>query len=424
MSIQKHSLVIIGGGTGGISTAALLRRKAPQLDIALIEPSAHHYYQPAWTLVGGGAYRAEDTQRPFASVLPKGVKHLAAKVARLLPDENQVELDNGDRVAYDHLVVAAGIQINWSAIKGLEETLGKNGVTSNYSFKHAPYTWELVKNFKGGKAVFTQPAGAVKCPGAPQKAAYLSADHFTKNGIKADVQFRSGGASIFGVAFYAKALNEVVKSHHIDAHYGQSLVEVRGDEKVAVFETVVNGEKVREDVHFDLLHVTPPQGAPDFIKQSPLAAAEGGWLEVDKHTLRSPRYPNVFGIGDCTSAPNSKTCAAVKAQTPVLVANLLAAIQSQETANQYDGYAACPLTTANGRVLLAEFTYGGVVAPSFPADPRVPRRFYWWLKRSFMPWFYWNLLLRGRNIPKTHKHREFSEELPQSVATLAAGQQV
>lgn len=411
-SSHKHQVAIIGGGTGGISVASLLLRKQSDLDIVIIEPSAFHYYQPAWTLVGGGAYRAESTRRSFASVLPKGAKHIAGKVAAIQAEQNALTLEDGSKVEYDFLVVAAGIQINWDAIDGLSDTLGKNGVTSNYRYDLAPYTWDLVKHFKGGNAVFTQPAGAVKCPGAPQKALYLSADHFRKNGIKTNsIQFRSGGASVFGVAFYAQALNKVMADYQADTHYGNNLVAVRGEDKIAVFESQKDGETVREEVPFDLLHVVPPQGAPDFVRNSSLAG-DGGWLDVNKTTLQSTKQANVFGIGDCTSSPNSKTCAAIKAQTPVLVGNLLAAIKQQKPAEEYDGYAACPLTTSRGKVLLAEFTFGGTVTPSFAVDPRVPRRFFWWLKRSFMPWFYWNLLLRGRQIPVTHKKREYAEGVP------------
>ncbi|WP_298016303.1 FAD/NAD(P)-binding oxidoreductase [uncultured Castellaniella sp.] len=411
-SIRQHTVVIIGAGTGGAAVAARLRRNQSDLDIAVIEPSSHHDYQPAWTLVGGGAYRAEDTRRNLHDCLPDGVRHIAQRVARLLPDERLVELDDGGRVAYDYLVVAAGIQINWDAIDGLAESLGKNGVTSNYRYDLAPYTWELVRQFQGGTAIFTQPAGAVKCPGAPQKALYLAADHFRRQGVKpASLQFRSGGASVFGIPFYAQALDKVMASYGAEPHYSQTLVQVRGEDRIAVFESVVDGQAVREEVAYDILHVVPPQGAPDFIRQSPLADASG-WLEVDKHTLRHPRYPNVFGLGDCTSTPNSKTAAAIKSQAPVLVSNLLGALRGAGNVESYDGYAACPLTTSRGKVLLAEFTYGGTIAPSLPLDPRVPRRFYWWLKRSFLPWFYWNILIKGRGLPVTHKSRTFPAGAP------------
>lgn len=411
-SPRKHTIVIIGAGTGGASVAARLRRNQPNLDIAVIEPSSHHDYQPAWTLVGGGAYRAEDTRRNLHDCLPDGVRHIAQRVTRLLPDERQVVLDDDSRVVYDYLVVAAGIQINWQAIDGLAESLGKNGVTSNYRYDLAPYTWELVRQFQGGNAVFTQPAGAVKCPGAPQKALYLAADHFRRRGVTSTkLQFRSGGASVFGIPFYAQALDKVMASYGAEPHYGNHLVQVRGEDKIAVFESVVDGQAVREEVPYDILHVVPPQSAPDFIRESPLADANG-WLEVDKNTLRHPRYPNVFGLGDCTSTPNSKTAAAIKSQAPVLSSNLLSALRGAGNVDTYDGYAACPLTTSRGKVLLAEFTYGGTITPSLPLDPRVPRRFYWWLKRSFLPWFYWNILIKGRGLPVTHKLRQFPAGVP------------
>ncbi|UZK04727.1 NAD(P)/FAD-dependent oxidoreductase [Venatoribacter cucullus] len=415
MSVQKHSVVIVGGGTAGISVAAKLRRTQPELDVAIVEPAQFHYYQPAWTLVGGGTYKAEATQRPFSSVLPAGVTHIAQAVAEVRADDNQLLLGNGDVIGYDQLVLAAGIQINWAAIKGLPETLGKNGVTSNYRYDLAPYTWELVQQFKGGTAIFTQPAGAVKCPGAPQKALYLSADYWRQQGVQVNsLQFRTGAPAVFGVPFYAKALNQIMASYEADARFTQTLVEVRGEEKIAVFETSKDGEKVREEVAFDLLHVVPPQSAPDFIRTSALANAEG-WLDVNQQTLRHARYANVFGLGDCTSTPNSKTAAAIKSQVPVLVANLLSARAQQELAAQYDGYAACPLTTSRNKVLLAEFTYGGVISTTLPLDSRIPRRFYGWLKRSFLPWFYWNLLLKGRNLRETHQKREFAEQLPKAV---------
>ena len=410
---RKHAVAIIGAGAAGLTTAARLRRSQPDLDIAVIDPAEHHDYQPAWTLVGGGAYRAQDTRRPLRDCLPSGVQHIAQGVVQLLPDQNRLVLADGSQVAYDFLVVAAGIQINWDAIDGLVQALGKNGVTSNYRYDLAPYTWELVQQFKGGMAIFTQPAGAVKCPGAPQKALYLAADHFRRHGVTpASLQFRTAAPTVFGVPFYAQALDKVMASYDAMARYGQNLVQVRGQDKIAVFESVVDGQTVREEVGYDLLHVVPPQSAPDFIRQSALADANG-WLDVDKHTLRHLRYPNVFGLGDCTSTPNSKTVAAIKSQAPVLVCNLLSALRGKASEQVYDGYAACPLTTSKGKVLLAEFTYGGTVAPSLPLDPRVPRRLYWDLKRSFLPWFYWNLLLKGRELPVvSHKAREFAPTLP------------
>lgn len=408
---QHRRVVIIGAGTGGIAVAARLRRAARDLDITIIDPATDHYYQPAWTLVGGGCYAMAKTRRSMRACLPRGVHHIQQRVVSLHPDANEVVLADGRRVGYDHLVVAAGIQLNWNDVYGLAETLGRNGVTSNYHQDLAPYTWELVRQFRGGTAIFTQPAGPVKCPGAPQKALYLAADHFRRHGIRADsLQYRSGGPSIFGVPMFAQVLNGILAGYGAEPHFGSTLIAVRGAEKVAVFESVRDGKVRHEEVAFDLLHVVPPQGPPDFIRTSPLADANG-WLEVNPHSLRHPRYANVFALGDCSSCPCSKTAAAIKSQAPVLAANLLAALQGSNRAQSYGGYAACPLTTQRGKVLLAEFSYGGAITPTLPLDPRVPRRFYWWLKRSFLPWFYWHVLLRGRDLPWLHHPRAFEAKV-------------
>ena len=383
-------VVIVGGGAGGASVAAQLRRKDAALHIAVIEPSDYHYYQPAWTLVGGGQYDIAKTRRRMRDCLPSGVELVSGRVSAFAPDRNVVTLEGGAEFTYQCLVVAAGIEINWDAIEGLVRTLGQNGVTSNYRFDLAPYTWECIKSFSGGRALFTQPPMPIKCAGAPQKILYLAADHFRQRRIKADIRFFTPGPSMFGVPFYAKALDQVMRDYDATPCFGQRLVKVDGPAKLAYFEVVNDRNKSIQAEQFDMLHVVPPQNAPKFIRESPLADA-GGWVEVDKGTLQHVRYPNVFGIGDCTSTPNSKTAAAVKNQAPVVAANVLARLKRIGETMVYDGYASCPLTTSAGKVMLAEFCYDGTVTPSFPADPRRPRKFYWWLKQTFLPYLYCTL---------------------------------
>lgn len=391
--------------------AACLRNARVDLDITLIDPAPFHDFQPAWTLVGGGICRPEDARRVLRDCVPPGVRLLAETVTALQPQEQCVRLANGALLGYDFLVVAAGMQLNWGAVEGLADALGKGGVTSNYRHDLAPYTAELVQGLKGGDALFTQPAGRIKCPGVPQSALCLAADHFRRTSASVRVHFWSAGTSAFGIPFYARALERVMASYGAQTHYGQNLVQVRACEKIAVFESCMNGELLREEVHYDLLHVVPPQSAPDFIRGSVLADA-AGWLEVDRHTLRHVRYANVFGLGDCTSTPNSKTVSAIQGQIPTVVGNLLQALRGRDSSESYDGYAACPLVTAPGKVLLAEFVYGGVAAPSLPLDPRVPRRLYGWVQRVLLPWFYWNILIRGRGVPTMHRVRYFSDAVP------------
>jgi sulfide:quinone oxidoreductase len=411
-SIRKSfSVVIVGGGAGGTSVAARLKRMSPALDIAVVEPSEFHYYQPAWTLVGGGQYDIAKTRRSMRECMPDGIELIPGRVTAFEPEQNAVVLEGGAQIGYKYLVVAAGIQLDWDAIEGLTDTLGKNGVTSNYRFDLAPYTWQCIQQFKGGTALFTQPPMPIKCAGAPQKILYLAADYFRKNRISADIRFFTPGPSMFGVPFYAKALDRVMSEYQAKPCFGQKLVRVDGPAKTAYFEVVSDGVKSIQPTQFDMLHVVPPQSAPRFIRESSLADA-AGWVEIDKNTLKHVRFPNVFGIGDCTSTPNSKTAAAVKNQMPVVATNLMAALKGSGEAMKYDGYASCPLTTSAGKVMLAEFCYDGVVTPSFPMDPRSPRKIYGWLKRSFLPYLYWSIVIKGKPWPFTHKRREFAEGLP------------
>ncbi|MAY21142.1 MAG: pyridine nucleotide-disulfide oxidoreductase [Erythrobacteraceae bacterium] len=395
MSIS-HRVVIVGGGAAGIATAASLLKRRPGLDIAIIEPSDSHAYQPGWTMVGGGVFDVKTTLRSEASVMPKGVKWIKAAAKSFEPDNNLVTLEDGQTVTYDALVVAPGIRLAWEKIAGVEEALGKNGVTSNYRYDLASYTWQLVQGLKKGRAIFGQPPMPIKCAGAPQKAMYLSCDHWRRAGVLGDieVEFRNAGGVLFGVKDYVPALQSYVDKYGINTHFNQNLIAVDGPGQKATFKT----EEGEETVSFDMLHVVPPQVAPQFLADSPLAA-ESGFTDVDQHTLQHVRYSNVFGLGDAGSMPNAKTMAAARKQAPVVAVNLLQQLDGKSPKAGYDGYGSCPLTVERGKIVLAEFAYGGKLAPSFPEwliDGTKPQRLSWILKADALPWIYWNGMLKGR----------------------------
>lgn len=410
-SMKDFSIVIVGAGAAGVTAASILRKRAPELRIAIIDPSRTHDYQPAWTLVGAGEFDVAATRRPMQSVLASGVTWLNDSVTSFEPQANRVLLSSGEVIAYEHLVVAAGLQSNWGQIEGLTDTLGRNGVCSNYSYESAPYTWQCIQALQKGRALFTQPPMPIKCPGAPQKILYMAADIFRRQGRPVQLGFFNAGPAIFGIPFYARALEKVVQNYGIGARYGANLVAVNGPAKEATFEVTLDGVKIRQVEKFDMLHVTPPQSAPDFIKASPFADA-GGFVAVHKHSMQSTHFSNVFALGDCAGTPNSKTAAAVRAQAPVLVENLLALRAGKALNAHYDGYASCPLTTSVGKIILAEFGYDGVVMPSFKADPRQPMRRYWHLKMRFLPWLYWNMMLKGKTNPDWHTKRDYPDQLP------------
>ena len=401
MQNVQHDVVIVGAGAGGVAVAASLLKRRANLNIALIDPATEHSYQPGWTLVGGGVFKPSQTRRPMSSVIPNGVKHYSEAADTFQPDENSVTLANGQVISYKALVVSPGLKLNWEAIPGLKETLGKNGVTSNYQWETAPYTWQNVQQLKKGKAIFTQPPMPIKCAGAPQKAMYLSCSEWLSQGVLGDidVEFCNAGGVLFGVADYVPALMSYIEKYRIQLNLNQTLIAVDGEQQVATFEvTNAQGEKEQIEKSFDMLHVCPPQCALDFIKHSPLAD-DAGWVDVYPDTLQHKKYNNVFGLGDGTNTPNAKTAAAARAQAPVVAENVLSVLVQQSPRALYDGYGSCPLTVERGKIVLAEFVYGGKVKPSFPnwlIDGTKPSYLAWLLKEKSLPWVYWEGMLKGR----------------------------
>lgn len=398
----RHKVVIVGGGAAGIAVAASLKARDPTLDIAIIEPADVHYYQPGWTLVGAGVFEAATTARTMASLVPAGVRWIKAAVAAFEPDRKAVILDGCRIVGYEKLVVASGLKLNWAGVEGLVDTLGRNGVTSNYRYDLAPYTWDLVRNMRAGHAVFTQPPMPIKCAGAPQKALYLSADHWRRTGALGEIRidFFNAAGVLFGVKEYVPALMEYVERYRVNLNFQHNLVRIDGPTRRAWFRRVgPDGASTLVETDFDMIHVVPPQIAPDYVRVSPLADA-AGWIDVDPSTLRHKTLPDIYALGDVMNAPNAKTAAAARKQAPVVAHNLLNDISGGAGADvAYDGYGSCPLTVERGKIVLAEFGYGGKLLPSFPKwfiDGQRPSSIAWLLKERILPPVYWRAMLKGR----------------------------
>ncbi len=394
---QRHAIVIVGGGSGGISAAARLRRAGAR-DVAIIDPWPMHYYQPLWTLVGAGLAQQSRSARPRESVIPKGVSWIRRGAVGVDPVRRTVQLDDGAEVEYGQLLMANGIQLDWDKVDGLREAVGHNGLSSNYRFDLAPKMWDFIRSTRSGTAVFTMPTGAIKCAGAPQKIAYLAADYWRQEGVldKIDIHLVLPGAAMFGIKAFSDILDRVVQRYGITVHFESELVAVDGASRLATIKSVTSGETTT--LGYDVMHATPPQSAPDWVKASPLAGAEdpAGYVEVDKHTLQHVRYPEVFAIGDVGSTPNSKTGAAVRHQAPTVAGNMRDVAQGTTPSHSYDGYASCPLTTSRSHMLLAEFDYSNQPAPSIPIlDTVHEHKDFGLLKKVGLPTLYWNFMLKG-----------------------------
>ncbi|XP_051976157.1 sulfide:quinone oxidoreductase, mitochondrial-like [Xyrauchen texanus] len=394
-SKDHYKVLVLGGGSGGIAMAARMKRKVGAENVAIVEPSEMHYYQPIWTLVGAGAKNVASSGRSTASVIPSGVMWVKSKVAEFDSQNNTVWMDSGKKISYDYLIVALGLELHYEKIKGLPEGFEHPKIGSNYSLQTVEKTWNALKNFKEGNAVFTFPNTPVKCGGAPQKIMYLSDAFLRKTGkrSKANIIFNTALPVLFGVKKYADALWEIVKSRDLNVNLRQNLIEVRGDKQEAVFE---NLDKPGETnvLEYELLHVTPPMGPPPVLKGSSLEDA-GGWLDINKDTLQHMKYSNVFGIGDCTNLPTSKTAAAVAAQSAVLDRTVSRILKKQKPDKIYNGYTSCPLVTSYNTVILAEFDYDGQPLETFPVDQSKESRIMYHMKADVMPHLYWHGLLKG-----------------------------
>ncbi len=413
---SHHQVLVIGGGTAGIMVASQLQRNHKNINVGLIEPADKHFYQPAYTLVGAGTYDFEKLSRPMASLIPKGVTWIKDFATGFKPEENIVTTKSSGDITYDYLVVAAGIVYDHTLVEGLSEAIDKGVVCSNYT--DSKHVWNVVKNFKGGVALFTQPTTPIKCGGAPQKALYMSEDYFRKSGVRKNstVVFATNGGVIFGVKPIAETLMNVIDRKDINVKFGHQLVKVDGDKKIAWYKMGDNVSehnhkdiKITEEnglvgIHFDMLHLAPPQTAPKFIQNSPLVNAEG-WVDVDINSLQHNKYPNIFSLGDAAALPTAKTGAAVRKQAPLVIDNIVSMMNNNTiTDKKYNGYSSCPLVTGYGKMALAEFDYQN----NFTPDPGLKMMLIfdsskehwrlWMLKKYMLPYLYWNKMMRGKEV--------------------------
>jgi len=388
-----YDVVIVGGGCGGIGAASQLLMKDRGLKIAIVEPSDEHYYQPGWTLAGANLLPMKSTVDRMSNVMPKKVTWVKQKCETFDPENNKVVTDGGE-LTYGMLLVTPGIKLHFDRVKGLIPTLGKNGVCSNYSFTTAPFTKQFAESTKKGTFIFTSPATPIKCGGAPLKAAYLIDDLSRRLGNRDSQNFKfcAGGIACFGVPYYRGPLEELLAERGIENIVSHNLVEVRGEEQIAVFQT---GPESQTEMKFDFLHVVPPQGPHDFMAKSPLADASG-FCEVDKGTTQHVKYPNVFGIGDASNMPASKTAAATVSQATVASSNMLDFRAGRAFSKSYNGYAGCPIVVSNKLCIMAEFGYDGVPMESLKfMDQRKPSRLWFHMKRDAFPTMYWWGILTG-----------------------------
>ena len=396
---EHHDVVIIGGGNAGISLAGRLRRYGVR-DVAVVEPSDRHLYQPFFSHIAGGTAPAAMAVRPQSEVIPRGVSWLHDAAVGIELESNEVVLASGAHVSYGHVVVCPGIQRDWHAVPGLAEAMDSPHGASNYDFELAAKAWPLLSGLRRGTAVFTMPSGPITCGGAAQKPMYLACDYWRKQGVLDDIRVVMvvPTATVYGMALVDEELNRKIAEYSIELRCSSELIEVDAVERTVLLREKLTGSSER--LSYDVLHAVPPQSAPDWLKSTGLPAPgdSGGFVEVDPETLRHVRYENVWSLGDAAATRNSKSGAALRQQTLVLAKNLKAALKGKSAKARYNHYSACPFTVSRSTVVFSEFDDQYRPMPSVPRWVNLARerRSTWILERFILPRVYWKLILKGR----------------------------
>ncbi|MDD6209991.1 MAG: FAD/NAD(P)-binding oxidoreductase [Bacteroidales bacterium] len=419
-SNAKGKIIVIGGGAAGLSTAARLARKLDSPDITVIDPADRQFYQPGFTLIGGGVYTADMVSKSQESCIPHGVKWLKDEVLFIDPEKNYVTTITEKKLPYDFLVLTPGLQMNFEQVEGITRAdLGKGNAHCIYDYYGAQRMWEAIQKFSetGGTGIFTNTYTKHKCGGAPKKINLLTEHYARKQGTRNKMQlsYFNANEKIFDTPFYATRLDEIFKERNIAHINNHRLVSVDTAKKIASFVKVekttveeINPEtgkmeKVEKEVFtpenytYDLLHFLPPMSVPDFVRESGLAGkSKEGWIPVDKGTMIHKKWKNIISLGDASNLPTSKTSAAIRMQYPIAAANLISLMEGKEPTEIYNGYTACPIVTEYGKVLMAEFDYNRTPMPTFPIiDTSHEQWLFWLLKKYALKPIYFYGMLNG-----------------------------
>jgi len=416
-SRARAKVVVVGGGSAGITMVARLQAMLHHPDITLIEPNAVHHYQPGYTLIAGNEFKPQEILMPEADLIPSRVKWLQDRVIELDPDHNALRTAANGRITYDFLVMVPGLQLNFDLVEGIDRaSLGQGNAHCIYDFDGSIRCRDAIleASQKGaGRLVFTNTYTKVKCGGAPKKICLLAEESMQKTGARErfSIDFYSNSTNLMTPKVFGDKLAEIYAERDIRTHFLHRLKGIDTQIKEAVFEQIpaaslaptpagANYPEVK--VSYDFLHFLPPMSAPDFVRDSPLPIMEGSlrhgaWIDVDKHTMVHKRYANIISLGDCAGLPTSKTGAAIRMQAPIAAANLISLMEGKAPARHYNGYTACPIITERGKVLMCEFKYDKELDPTIPfLDPSVDRGMWWVLKRHGLKPMYYHGMLRGR----------------------------
>jgi sulfide:quinone oxidoreductase len=393
-------LLVLGGGTAGTMAVNKLRPRLArdEWQITVVDPSDTHYYQPGYLFVPFGIYQPEEIVKPRKRFIPEGVDLVQAEVDKVLPEDNKVLLVGGQELPYDYLIIASGTTPRPDQTPGMADDMG-GSVHEFFSYEGAKRLAEKLKTWEGGKLVVHLTEMPIKCPVAPLEFSFLAEAFFTEKGMRDQVE-------ITYVTPLEGAFTKPVASKHLGGMFDERKIQLEADFMIESIDP--EAKKLvsfdEREVPYDLLVTIPINMGADFVARSGLGD-DLNYVPVDKETLLSNAYDNIFAIGDASNIPASKAGSVAHFSMDLFPDNFVNHINGRPMTEKFDGHANCFIESGHGKGLLIDFNYDTEPLPGKYPLPGVgpfsllkETEINHWGKMMFR-WMYWNLLLPGKELP-------------------------
>jgi len=393
-------LLVLGAGTAGTMVVNKLRRRLDRAEwqIAVVDQSDRHFYQPGYLFLPFGTYRPDQIVQPRERFVPDGVELVYGEVDRVAADDNEVLLADGTRLPYDYLVIATGVEPRPDQTPGmLDGGQWRKTIFDFYTYDGAVALAEALSEFDGGRLVVHIVDMPIKCPVAPLEFTFLADAYFRQREMRDRVEL------VYATPLPG-AFTKPIASRHLGAMLDERKIALETDFLVERVEDKTLISYDEREVPFDLLVTVPLNMGADYVARSGLGN-ELNLVPVDKHTLLSKAYPNIFALGDASDIPASKAGSVAHFSVEVFTDNFVRYARGEPMTGSFDGHANCFVESGDNKGLLIDFNYDIEPLPGkYPIPALGPfsllkeTEVNHWGKLAFR-WMYWNLLLPGRPIP-------------------------
>jgi sulfide:quinone oxidoreductase len=402
MGAIMKKLLVLGGGTAGTMVVNKLRKKldAKEWSITIVDKDNDHVYQPGLLLLPFGVYQPEELVKKRDHFFPSGIEYIRAEIDKVVPEANQVLLTDGRTLEYDQLVIATGTSPRPDQTPGMDDpSVWHKSVFDFYTLEGSLALRDALKNFQGGRLVVQICEMPIKCPVAPLEFTFLADAYFEERKMRNKVD-------IVYVTPLEGAFTKPVCSTHLGWMLDERKIKLEPD---FVIEHIDPEAKIlvsmdEREIPFDLLVTVPVNMGADFLARSGMGD-DLNYVQVNKETFLSRKYPNVFALGDASDIPASKAGSVAHFAIDLFAENFVDYVQGKPMRHNFDGHANCFIESGHGKGLLIDFNYtvepltGKFPLPVIGPFPLLKESRFNHMGKLAFRWIYWNLLLKGRWIP-------------------------